>query len=491
MGIILFCVIFAICLEDAQAIPVFARKYKTSCATCHEAYPRLNGVGEAFRLNGYKFADDELYIKDEPVELGDEAYKRLWPNAIWPSDMPGIPPISITLDNDFTYDIGGTEKARSEFKTPRLAKILGAGAFGDNVSAFVELSFERQGAGSAAHHGGTATTEGTETDVAGWIQFEDLFEKENLYNFRVGTIGMHEIGLFTHRGHNRFSITNYFYGITTPGLTSHNLEAAIAGILPGKHDGTFKGSPFNLHAQPGIELNGFNKRWRYALGLTNGNGNKFNDNNTEKDVYFQLAHKIGGIGFDGSGMSDNDDLGAGSDPWVDDSVTLSLFGYYGTATIEIDSAQETLATDDDYSSKEPDRFWRIGPGILWRTGDLQLGGGYIWGKNENMFGAAAAGRQAVDSQSWFVEANYFAKPWLIPYVRYETTKFSNLPKEVTTDDEASFANGIDQSRIVVGTKMLLRANVTLGLEGLFYTKDDRRTTNDDKSQFIASLRIAF
>jgi hypothetical protein len=97
----------------------------------------------------------------------------------------------------------------------------------------------------------------------------------------------------------------------------------------------------------------------------------------------------------------------------------------------------------------------------------------------------------VDSQSWFIEANYFAKPWLIPYVRYETIKFSNLPAEVTTIDEASFTRGADRSRIVIGTKMLLRANVTLGLEGIFYTKDDRQTSHDDKSQFIASLRIAF
>jgi hypothetical protein len=481
LGGLLFCLILAGLTQEAQAIPAFARKYKTSCATCHEAYPRLNGVGEAFRLNGYKFADDELYIKDEPVELGDEAYKRLWPKAIWPTDMPGIPPISLSLENDFTYDIGGTEKARSEFKVPRIAKILGAGAFGENMSAFVELGFERQGAGSAGHHGGTSTTEGTESDVEGWIQFEDLFGKENLYNIRVGSIGMHEIGLFTHRGHNRFSITDYFYGATIPSLTGHNVAFATTGDED--NDVDFDGNPFNLHAQPGIELNGFNKQWRYAIGITNGNGDKFNDNNTEKDVYMQLAYKIGGLGFDGSGMeTQDDDLSKISDPWRDDSVTLSLFGYYGDAQVD---------TSEDFESEEADRFWRIGPGILWRTGDLQLGGGYIFGKNENPFGAVSSSGSSVDSQSWFVEANYFAKPWLIPYVRYEELGFSNLPAEVTTDDEASFPNGADRGRIVVGTKMLLRANVSLGLEGIFYTKDDRESSNDDNSQFIGSLRIAY
>ena len=62
--------------DEAGAMPVFARKYRTSCMTCHEAFPRRNAVGEAFRLNGFRFEDDEIYCKEPPVEMGDEAYKR-------------------------------------------------------------------------------------------------------------------------------------------------------------------------------------------------------------------------------------------------------------------------------------------------------------------------------------------------------------------------------------------------------------------------------
>ena len=35
---------------EVVALPTFARRYATSCATCHMAYPRLNSVGESFRL---------------------------------------------------------------------------------------------------------------------------------------------------------------------------------------------------------------------------------------------------------------------------------------------------------------------------------------------------------------------------------------------------------------------------------------------------------
>ncbi|MHC4226797.1 MAG: hypothetical protein ACYSWW_01925 [Planctomycetota bacterium] len=482
MGALLFVLVLTVVAEDARAMPAFARKYRTSCATCHEAYPRLNGVGEAFRLNGYKFADDEMYIKDEPVEMGDEAYKRLWPSAIWPADIPGLPPISVTLDNDATYDIGGTESARTEFNFPQRAKVLGAGAVGETISAFLELGFTRQGAGGAGHHGGTATEEGTETDVEGWIQFEDLFGNQNSYNLRLGTIGMQEMGLFTARSHNSFSISNYLYSAwSMPSPSDHNIEDIIAGITD--HDDIdFDGNPFTVHAQPGAELNGFGRSWRYALGIVNGNGDNFNDNNTEKDVYLQVAHKIGGIGFDGSGMEEGDDLSAASDPWRDDSVTVSVFGYWGTSPVDIERAA------DGFESVESDRYWRVGPGLLWRTGDLQLGGGYIWGKNDNPFGALSNG--AVDSKSWFAEVNYFAKPWLIPYARYETLEL-RLPTEVTSTDEATWANGADQERVVVGSKMLIRANVSLGLEGILYVKDDRETSNDDNSAFIASLRFAF
>ncbi len=484
LAVLLCCLVFAVLTENAQAMPAFARKYKTSCVTCHEAFPRLNGVGEAFRLNGYKFSDDELYIKEEPVEMGDEAYKRLWPNAIWPSDIPGLPPLSITLDSQASYDVGGTKSARSDFNFPQNAKLLGAGALGDSMSVFLELGFTRTGAG-AGHHGGAATTEGTQTDVEGWVMFEDLFGRENTFNIRVGTIGMHEMGLFTARSHNRFSVSNYLYSSwSMPTPTGHNIATLFTGDEDNASQFDFDGNPFTIHAQPGIELNGFGKQWRYAAGLVNGNGTKYNDNNTEKDVYLQLAYKMGGIGFDGSGMGEGG-LGSGSDPWVDDSVTLSFFGYYGTSPVELKRTVSDVVVLD---SKESDRYWRAGPGILWRTGNLQLGAGYIWGKNDNPFGAVSS--KSVNSETWFVEANYFAKPWLIPYARYETLTL-DLPSEVSSGDEASWANGADQERVVVGAKMLLRANVSLGLEGIFYLKDDRADSNDDNSMLLASMTFAF
>ena len=46
-------------VTSSTTIPAFARKYKTTCATCHSPIPRLNAVGEAFAANGFEFKPGE------------------------------------------------------------------------------------------------------------------------------------------------------------------------------------------------------------------------------------------------------------------------------------------------------------------------------------------------------------------------------------------------------------------------------------------------
>lgn len=44
---------------EADALSQWARKYKTSCFTCHTVFPRLNFYGERFLLNGYQDPDSD------------------------------------------------------------------------------------------------------------------------------------------------------------------------------------------------------------------------------------------------------------------------------------------------------------------------------------------------------------------------------------------------------------------------------------------------
>src|SRR5471030_1282052 len=40
-------------VNQADAVPAYARKYGVSCMQCHTAYPTLNAYGRLFKLNGY------------------------------------------------------------------------------------------------------------------------------------------------------------------------------------------------------------------------------------------------------------------------------------------------------------------------------------------------------------------------------------------------------------------------------------------------------
>jgi hypothetical protein len=90
--------------NSSYAIPAFARMYGTSCSTCHLDFPQLNDFGKAFKDAGFKFPkEDESMLKIPPVMLGAPANKELWPKAIWPGTIPGIPPIGFRYTNYFQY----------------------------------------------------------------------------------------------------------------------------------------------------------------------------------------------------------------------------------------------------------------------------------------------------------------------------------------------------------------------------------------------------
>jgi hypothetical protein len=84
--------------SPAGAVPAFSRKYQTSCQTCHAIFPKLNPFGQAFRLNGYHLpAETAEQIRQKPVSLGAEAYERMWPEMVYPSDLPGNVPFALNV----------------------------------------------------------------------------------------------------------------------------------------------------------------------------------------------------------------------------------------------------------------------------------------------------------------------------------------------------------------------------------------------------------
>src|SRR5688572_30206606 len=56
---LLFAIVFFLGSHSVWALPIFARRYQTSCTTCHAIIPKLNPFGMAFRNNGYRIPGND------------------------------------------------------------------------------------------------------------------------------------------------------------------------------------------------------------------------------------------------------------------------------------------------------------------------------------------------------------------------------------------------------------------------------------------------
>jgi len=88
--VVLGAALAAMLSAPAHAIPSFARKYGTSCMTCHTVFPKLTPFGEAFRRNSFRFPGvDADYVKQEKIPLVPKS-----PGEDEPFSLNAIPPLS-------------------------------------------------------------------------------------------------------------------------------------------------------------------------------------------------------------------------------------------------------------------------------------------------------------------------------------------------------------------------------------------------------------
>lgn len=352
-------------INELFSFPVFTRKYKTSCITCHSPFPKLNSFGEAFRYNGYRFpVNDEDNVKEEPIILGAEAYKRVWPKAVWPSNLPGTAPIALRGKTGFTIGNAGDSLLFSEFGKPSL-QLIAAGSLTEGISFFIGAHlFEEGEPGSIDRF---------------FIRLNNLFKNflpEKSLNIRIGQFIPDMVPFASnHRG-----ITNAAYAFNTyaPELGS----GFVAGHVHG--GGSFGIENFQL----GTEASGIVKsRFRYVAGMVNGNGTE-EDNNSFRDFYGRLSYKLGGMAFDGTFKDE-----ANTDS--ETSIALGVFAYKGVKTVN--------SFDVD--------FHRLGFDANIYLNKLNLVGGFITGSD---------GNQDNDKYNlFFTEAYYAFYPWLTGLLRYE------------------------------------------------------------------------
>ncbi len=395
--------------RNGYTIPAFARKYETSCQTCHVAAPALTPFGEAFRLNGYRFpaGTDAAMTKIPPVSIGAEGYKKLWPHAVWPGEIPGMPPIAILLESTVEYD-HATEIV-SFANMGGEVEILAAGTLDEHFSFWGGFEF--------ANEGGEVVTE------LGRVNLQVRPLDSPALQFKVGSF---EPGLILASNHRR--------------LMDQKLQvlAQPAGDNPWAPEGF----------QQGLEANGMlQHRVLYNAGVVEGSGSI---GDRSKDVYARLAYKFGGLPFDGvpSGGAEAAPL-ANPKPWSETSVAVSGFVYRGKGM------REDL---DPLDPDTRDRFRVVGGDVGVNYLDLMAHAGYTERKDDHLLVADTTGAD-VKSKHRFAELSWVAYPWLIPAGRWESSKLG----AETTEQMSFTVTGLVRANV----KSFLAANWAKGPGGKF------------------------
>jgi hypothetical protein len=414
----------------AKRIPAFARQYRTTCSTCHTAAPKLNVLGEAFRLNGYRLPDNGALIKrDAGVPLGDDAWKDLWPRTIWPGEIPAIPPIAIGIQTDAVVRRRtGSKSGGWALQFPHEVSLLAASTLGDGISVFLEMEWSKE-------HGLDATQARVGfQDPLPWLPHRALnvwVGKQNPVLFTFADRELDQAGRLPFLW-QEFSIADL--RLSDP---VRNLELQAV-------------SEFTLTSpQQAIELNGLiGSRAFYSVAVGQPATSADEDKSAPKNLFFKIRYKWGGLRLDGLYDRGGRPRPNGYGQLLDRAIILEHFGHVGTAP---------AAGSGNYTRRS------FGATVRVLTGPLDVGVGLVARHDDDPWGI----RVASDMTSVFGKAEYLVWPWLIGSLKVE-----RFDAESDEARRAGFTHGASEStRIAPGIIALLRQNVRLVLEGESYASE--------------------
>jgi hypothetical protein len=344
-------------VQETKAVPSFARKYKTSCTTCHYAFPKLNAFGKAFKNNGYRYpaGQDLEMTKEEPVNLGADAYKKVWPKAIWQTNIAGTVPFSAQAIGRIHFDNSVNDTKSAYFEIPHEFELFFAGTFDNKISYFGEVELEHA------------------SELA--YEFSVNYDFNPWFHLKLGSVGLQHAT----PEHHRLTAEHYdVVDLKTQSGAWRLRNGAGAGIeLWGAGNGS-----------------GGKGGFTYAVGVGNGQNDDDNfDLNKKKDYYGRVTYKIGGLGEIGGTTGQASEESAF---YLDNSLRFGGFVYSGTAI----------------SGGENDKFSVIGGDIDWWFNRLNMTAVALQMKSDYM------GTERT-SLAYFIEGNYVIYPWLIARARYE------------------------------------------------------------------------
>jgi hypothetical protein len=493
--------LFAMFPQESQAIPPFARKYKTACTTCHwGTFPRLNAFGKAFHASGLRMpgGSDEVFVKDEPVAMGASAWSRLFPKAVWPGEIPGLPPIGVLSKFNFNVvrerpqdfrgsDDGGSPQRNfdSEFSGFDDLEVLVAATFGETLSFF--------------YAGMWGESERAYINYAPFINGE-----QGLVNLRIGKLDLRSNPM-----------SNHLKQIRNRNYLMNEMPVIAAGNLFGWHPGhngiEFWGSKNGPGGKGGLE---------WAVGIVNGamgdgEGHLIGDGDTRtiadnvidegvglfteinngKDYYAMVSYKIGGMGV--LGETSVDDSLVAKENWQDNSIKIKGYYYGGTtgtfisadgvgagnpligrAGFELDEDTLHGATTGSANSlwvNDANHFKRFGVVLEANWWNFAFMGAASFMEDDITGDIIYDARDGLprevgdnfDTSIYTGEVNWVALPWLIPSARIE-----HVDPDYDVRDIQSF------TRYTFETRLITRANININVGGSWSSYLDSQTGVD-------------
>jgi hypothetical protein len=432
-------------LTEARAVPSFARKYQTSCQTCHTIFPVLNPFGEAFRRDGYRFPSqngsvDGDAVKANTIALGQEEYVKTFPDTVWPDKIAEAIPLSVMFNGQVPVNLPDSDAKTAAGNTFTWSGIeaelhlFGAGSFNDTLTYMTQL---------------TLADDGSFDIETAYLLWNDIVGPRHAFNLWIGRLFAPQITSFGLH-------SDYLSDTLLPGTS-------VAGLYNGA--GANAGSTFILgqgHTD-GAELNGIvGHRFGYSLGwVASSTGPGLSQMPNAEDAYVHIGIKSGGVALDGEGKY-GPNVPDPRKPWAEKAITLDLFGYHGMSRLDngtgiVDAVGNAAPVQQD------DRFNALGGAVHAQWDSLLAQATVDVEKHDRPYAAASPGTgtlpgvpnytggQAVVGSA---EIDYVVWPWFVPGVRAEYTSL-----DVAGSDRATLL------RLIPGLTMAVRPNVRVVVTG--------------------------
>lgn len=423
-------------VPKASAIPAFARKYDTSCNTCHvSGFPKLNDFGNRFRDNGYQMDTDD----DLPTGL----HMGYWP---------------VSLRSTVGYQ--GSSMSRLAVGNPATGSVRsstgGFGFTGIDILAFGSLAKDIAfgviyvpGLGSAGF--GTGASDG---DLeAAFVRFNNVWHT-SLINVKVGK---YELDLPFSEKRSPTLNTQFVMYHYTPGKAFTRTIANPAG------NPTYaNANDFGLgNNQQGLELFGTKEvdavdgTFRYSLNAVSSSTTNVAGTGGGRSLQFygHVTQSFGGYG-------------------IVDGQRIGLFGMAGRAPT---AANAAIGSSAQSGTGEQDRsFSRIGVDFsLTAAGTINLFGAYMVANDSKALFSSQGitNAQAARWNGGFLEADYnFSPPWVV-YYRYDWIR-NNFQGDATF--EKKFGN-IDAHTVAARYHLMVSKRTALALHAELSTTRSYKT----------------